>query len=42
MILSVLFLFLFYVKEYYYDFIRLDGVTEKRGGEREGRGVMEE
>lgn len=42
MILSVLFLFLFYVKDYYYDFIRLDGVTEKRGGEREGRGVMEE
>lgn len=31
MILSV-FLFLFYVKDYYYDFIRLDGVTEKRGG----------
>lgn len=32
MILSVLFLFLFYVKDYYYGFIRLDGVTEKRGG----------
>lgn len=42
MILSDLFLFLFYVEDYYYDFIWLDGVTERRGGEREGRGVMED